>query len=327
MAVRPLYQQYSQDFMVRSDITVITNVREDHQEEMGETLEEIADSLSVTIPRDGVLITSEDREYLRDRLAGHAERRGSRLVYADPESISDADMVGFDHVQFKENVAIGLEVARLLGIPRQRAIAGMWKAVPDVGVVRLRWYTVRGRRILWVPLFAANDRESVISTFGMLAPRFPAGAPVIGLLNNRLDRGRRAELFAHMVADDLHPWLDHVVTLGAYESQVTRTIVDRGFPADRVSNLGDDVRPTLDELLDAIADLVPGREGVLIGMVNIHTHQAELLMEHFAELDGDAAVDELEQAREPQRAPAPMARLYRAASRPSALVVTRRRDS
>ncbi len=31
MAVRPLYQQYSQDYMVRSDITVITNVREDHQ--------------------------------------------------------------------------------------------------------------------------------------------------------------------------------------------------------------------------------------------------------------------------------------------------------
>ncbi|MEJ7715126.1 MAG: Mur ligase family protein [Thermoleophilaceae bacterium] len=35
MAVRPLYQEYSQDYMVRSDITIITNVREDHQEEMG----------------------------------------------------------------------------------------------------------------------------------------------------------------------------------------------------------------------------------------------------------------------------------------------------
>jgi poly-gamma-glutamate synthase PgsB/CapB len=326
MAVRPLYQQYSQDFMVRSDITIITNVREDHQEEMGETLEEIADSLSATVPRSGVLITSEDRAHLRERLAGHAERRGSRIVYADPESVSDADMVGFDHVQFKENVAIGLEVARLLGIPRRRAVEGMWKAVPDVGVVRLRWYSVRGRRILWVPLFAANDRESVIGTLGMLAPRFPEGAPVIGLLNNRIDRGRRAELFAHMVAEDLHEWLDQVVTLGAYESQVTRTMVERGFPAHRVSNLGDDVRPTLDELLDAIAELVPGREAVLIGMVNIHTHQAELLTAHFAELDGDAAVDELEQAKDPLRAPGPMARLYRAASRPTVPVVSRRRD-
>jgi poly-gamma-glutamate synthase PgsB/CapB len=316
MAVRPLYQQYSQDFMVRSDITIITNVREDHQEEMGETLEEIADSLSVTIPNGGVLITSEDRAHLRERLATHAERRGSRLVHAAPELVSDADMSGFDYVQFKENVAIGLEVAHLLGIPRRRAIEGMWKAVPDVGVVRLRWYTVRGRRMLWVPLFAANDRESVIATFRMLAARFPEGAPVIGLLNNRLDRGRRAELFAHMVSDDLHEWLDHVVTLGAYEAQVTRTMVDRGFPAHRVHSLGDDVRPSLEELLDALAALVPGTEGVLIGMVNIHTHQAELLLEHFAELDGDETVDPLEQARDPLRAPAPTARLYRAASRP-----------
>jgi len=324
MAVRPLYQQYSQDFMVRSDITIITNVREDHQEEMGETLEEIADSLSVTIPRGGLLITSEDREHLRERLGRHAEDRGARLVHADPELVSDADMLGFDHVQFKENVAIGLEVARLLGIPRRRAIEGMWKAVPDIGVVRLKWYTVRGRRILWVPLFAANDRESVIGTFRLLAPRFPAGAPVIGLLNNRVDRGRRAELFAHMVSDDLHGWLDHVVTLGAYEGQVTRTMVERGYPAHRIHNLGDDVDPTLDELLDAIAGMVPGSEGVLVGLVNIHTHQAELLLGHFAGLDGDAAVDELEQARDPLRAPAPTARLYRAASRRPVPVLTRR---
>jgi poly-gamma-glutamate synthase PgsB/CapB len=325
MAVRPLYQQYSQEFMVRSDITIITNVREDHQEEMGETLEEIADSLAVTIPHEGVLITAEDRTHLRERLAGHSRQRGSELVHADPELVSDADMVGFDHLQYKENVAIGLEVARLLGIPRRRAIEGMWKAVPDIGVVRLRWYTIRGRRLLWVPLFAANDRESVVATFRMLAAHFPTGAPVIGLLNNRLDRGRRAELFAEMVADDLHEWLDEVVTLGAYEAQVTKTIVARGFPADRVHNLGDDLRPTRDELIDALLGLVPGREGVLIGMVNIHTHQAEILLELFAELDGDAAIAELAQAKEPARTPAPARRLYSAASRPSLPVVTSRR--
>ena len=77
MAVRPLYQEYSQEFIVRSDVTVITNVREDHQEEMGETLEEIADSMSVTIPRSGVLITAENRPHLQERLRRNAEGRGS----------------------------------------------------------------------------------------------------------------------------------------------------------------------------------------------------------------------------------------------------------
>src|SRR5262245_7480329 len=85
MAVNPLYQRYSQERIVRSDITVITNVREDHQEQLGESLEEIADSMSVTIPRGGVLITAEDRPHLRDRLRRNAESVGARFVYADPD--------------------------------------------------------------------------------------------------------------------------------------------------------------------------------------------------------------------------------------------------
>ncbi|PVY96364.1 poly-gamma-glutamate synthase PgsB [Actinomycetospora cinnamomea] len=315
MAVRPLYQQYSQDYMVRSDITVITNVREDHQEEMGETLEEIADSLSMTIPRDGVLITAEDREHLRDRLRRNAEARGSRLVYADPAIVDDEDMRGFDYLQFKENVAIGLTIARLVGIRRQEALRGMWKSVPDVGVVRLRTYDVNGKRILWVPMFAANDRESVVLTFERLQPMFPAGSTVIGILNNRRDRGRRAELFAHMVPNDLAPYLDHVVTFGAYEEQVTRIMTNEGYPCERIHQLGETVSPSLERILAEIAALVPGRDGVLLGMVNIHTDQAELLLEHFDHLRGTGQRSELEESRDPARMPAGVIRLRRQAAR------------
>jgi poly-gamma-glutamate synthase PgsB/CapB len=315
MAVRPLYQQYSQDYMVRSDITVITNVREDHQEEMGETLEEIADSLSMTIPRGGVLITAEDREHLRERLRRNAEARGSRLVYADPAIVDDEDMRGFDYLQFKENVAIGLTIARLLGIRRQVALRGMWKSVPDVGVVRLRTYDVGGKRVLWVPMFAANDRESVVLTFERLQPMFPAGATVIGILNNRRDRGRRAELFAHMVPTDLAPYLDHVVTFGAYEEQVTRIMTSEGYPRERVHQLGESVAPSLERILTEIAALVEGREGVLLGMVNIHTDQAELLLEHFDHLRGTGQRSEIEESREPARMPAGVVRLRREAAR------------
>ncbi|MDP9435039.1 MAG: hypothetical protein M3P93_07545 [Actinomycetota bacterium] len=307
-----LYQQYSQDYMVRSDITIITNVREDHQEEMGETLEEIADSLSSTIPYDGVLITAEDRPHLRERLRRNAEARGSRLLYADPELVDDEDMRGFDYLQFKANVAIGLTVARLLDIPRQTALEGMWKSVPDIGVVRLRTYDVRGKKVLWVPLFAANDRESVVLTFETLQAQFPPGAPVIGILNNRRDRGRRAELFATMVPTDLSSYLDHVVTFGAYEEQVSKTIVELGYPGDRVHLLGETVNPSLDQILDTIAGLIDGPCGVLIGMVNIHTDQAELLLEHFEHLQGASHRSELDESRDPARMPPATTRLRRA---------------
>ncbi len=315
MAVRPLYQEYSQEFIVRSDITVITNVREDHQEEMGETLEEIADSMSVTIPRGGVLITAENRPHLQERLRRNAEGRGSRFLYADPAQVLDDDLRGFDYLQFKDNVAIGLTLAKLLNIDRQTALRGMWKSVPDVGVVRLRTYDIRGKQVLWVPMFAANDRESVIATFQLLQGHFPAGAPVIGILNNRLDRGRRAELFATVVPHDLAPYLHHVVTFGAYEDTVTATMIARGYPADRIHNLGETRDPTLEEILDAIADMLPGDHGVLVGMVNIHTHQAEMLIRYFAELLGDEQDDELAASRDPARLPRGSHRLERATGR------------
>jgi poly-gamma-glutamate synthase PgsB/CapB len=316
MAVRPLYQQYSQDYMIRSDITVITNVREDHQEEMGETLEEIADSLSSTIPHNGIVITAEDREHLRERLRRNAEERGSRLVYADPQIVDDEDMRGFDYLQFKENVAIGLTIARLLGIRRQVALQGMWKSLPDVGVVRLRSYNINGKRILWVPMFAANDRESVVLIYERLQPLFPDGATVIGILNNRRDRGRRAELFAHMVPTDLAPYLHHVVTFGAYEEQVTKIMTDLGYRRERIHLLGETVNPTLEQILTTIASLVPGRDGVLVGMVNIHTDQAELLIEYFEHLQGASHRSELDESRDPARMPIASVRIRRAAAHP-----------
>ena len=315
MAVRPLYQQYSQEYMVRSDITIITNVREDHQEEMGETLEQIADSLAVTTPMNGVLITAEDRPHLRERLRARAEERGSQLLYADPESVRDEDMRGFDYLQFKDNVATGLLVARLLGIRRETALQGMWKSVPDVGVVRLRTYDIGGKRVLWVPMFAANDRESVVVTFQTLQAQFPTGATVVGILNNRSDRGRRAELFAQMVPTDLAPFLDHVITFGAYEEQVSRTIVANGYPEDRVHLLGETVQPTLEQILNTIVGLAEGTDLVLVGMVNIHTDQAELLIEHFQHLQGTSHRSELEESRDPARMPPGTQRVRRAATR------------
>ncbi|MEO5986802.1 MAG: poly-gamma-glutamate synthase PgsB [Candidatus Limnocylindria bacterium] len=312
MAVRPLYQQYAEDHLVRSDITIITNVRMDHQEEMGETLEEIADSLSLTIPRGGVLITAEERTDLRERLARNAAQRGSDMVYADPASVDGLEMADFEHLEFRENVAIGLEVARQLGMNRDMAIRAMRKAVPDVGAVRLHRYAVGSKQVLWIPLFAVNDRESLLLSFDQLEPRFVPGATVIAVVNNRADRGRRAELFARVIALDLGERVDQVITFGAYEDQVTRQMVALGFPSERITNLGDSTRPGLGQILAGIERLTSGDEAVLIGMANIHTDQAELLIEYFGHLLGAERTDELVLSRDPLRLPKGAGRLRRA---------------
>ena len=117
MAIRPDYQRICETKIVQSNIGVITNIREDHQDVMGQSLEEIAQALANTCPANGVLITSEQNSHLVNILREEALKRNSRLVQVDPAVVSD-DMIGrFPYVAFKENIAIALAVATLLKIP------------------------------------------------------------------------------------------------------------------------------------------------------------------------------------------------------------------
>jgi poly-gamma-glutamate synthase PgsB/CapB len=279
MALYPANQIASQELLVKGNINVITNVREDHQDVMGESLEEIADTMSLMVPYNGVLITAEDRPHLRERLRKNAEARGSQLIYADPAMVTDKDLAGFNYLSFRENISIGLAVAELLGIPRTTAMRGMWNARPDVGVVNIQHTTWKGKEIVWIPLFAVNDRESTIISVDALKPYYKPDATRFGILNNRYDRADRAMRFANIAAKDLD--MEYWITFGAYETQVSERMLELGMPPEKIINLGFSVNPSLEQIFDKIASLIKGDQGVLIGLVNIHTPQAELLLEYF----------------------------------------------
>jgi poly-gamma-glutamate synthase PgsB/CapB len=279
MALFPANQIASQELLVKGNINVITNVREDHQDVMGESLEEIADTMSLMVPYNGTLVTSEERPHLRERLRLNAEKRGSKLVYADPALITDKDLAGFNYLSFRENIAIGLAIAEILGIPRSTAMRGMWNARPDVGVVHIQHTAWKGKEIVWIPLFAVNDRESTIISVDALRPYYKADATLFGILNNRYDRADRAMRFASIAAKELD--MKYYLTFGAYESQVTERMVELGLARERIINLGFSVNPSLEQIFDKVVSLTPGDQAVLIGLVNIHTPQAELLLEYF----------------------------------------------
>ncbi len=283
MALQPKYQEWAEKMVLRAHIGVITNVREDHQDVMGETLPEIAASMAHMCPSNAYLITAEYEPELQAVLRREAERRGSQLIVADPGRVRDDEIARFDYLTFKDNVAVGLAVADLLGIDRDIAMCGMIKAKGDIGVVRLQRVTLRDKPVIWANLFAVNDRESMIISMQMLESHCDDRTVKIGILNNRYDRERRAEQFGDVAVKDLT--FDWLITFGAYEDLVTRKLVGNGYPRERITNLGFSVNPTVDQIIDAIAGMVPdGYQAMLVGFVNIHTPQAEMMMEYFESL-------------------------------------------
>src|SRR5262249_45084930 len=120
-----------------------------------------------------------------------AAKRDCELVVVDPESVTDAEMSGFDWITFKENVAVALAVADLLGVPRRAAIEGMWAAPPDPGVLPVHHDPAGPGRVRFANVFAANDPESTLMNIEQLRGQGAIGDPLHVVINCRPDRVER----------------------------------------------------------------------------------------------------------------------------------------
>ena len=279
MALRPEYQHTSETQIVKSNIGVLTNVREDHQDVMGETLKEIAVSLMSTCPINGTLITAEQDPAILRVIKREAAKRNTEVIVADPNTVTDEEIARFDYIAFKDNVAIGLVLARMLDIPRDVAMKGMVEAAPDPGVLRMKDLLILGKHVTWANLFAVNDRESMMVAFEKLRAFVTPQTTIVGILNNRADRELRAIQFADVAVRDLR--FDRLVTFGAYEGLVTDRLVENGYRLDHILNLGDSTAPSVDRIVQRMIGDMPTSHVLVVGFVNIHTHQAEEMLEYF----------------------------------------------
>ncbi|MBI4127875.1 MAG: poly-gamma-glutamate synthase PgsB [Parcubacteria group bacterium] len=281
MAIRPEFQKFLEEKVMRSTIGVITNVREDHMDEMGYSLSEIAESLATTIPYGGHLVTAEEDPVLLGILKDCALRRGTQVHQANAHLVDARYLTSFPYLEHKENILIGLAVAAILGIPREVALKGMRKAKPDPGVLQLSHHEIDGKKIVWANLFAINDRESVIRNALAIKARYGRKAyTTVVILNNRADRPARAEQFAKLMSRDLS--CDLVVTIGELETPVVRYLVRHG----RVPVVPLAMRRDLDGagIIAEILNRVRASRILLLGLANIHTTQAEAVLEYMKKL-------------------------------------------
>lgn len=280
MAINPIYQRYLEDKIMHSTIGVITNIREDHTDMLGETLPEIARSLSNTIPKNGDLVTAETNPELLAILQEECEKRGTKLHAVGEMRIAEKHISKFSHFEYKQNVAIALKVAQLAGISRATALAGMHNAMPDPGAFALKNISrEKGKTVHWANLFAINDRESFVLTVDSLHKKVGARTKKAVILNNRIDRPERVVQFMDIAVNDIKA--DYIFTFGDYEMQVQQEL--KKYPDARVTivymgNSSDYKNSDGDVLFNRINATFRHKECILFGAVNIHTPQAQALL-------------------------------------------------
>lgn len=272
MAVNPTLQEINQTKLVRATIGVLSNVRPDHLEEMGPTLDDVARSLSRAMPEGGVCVTAEQERM--PVLRQEAASRNCRLVVVDPDSVTDAELRDFGTTTFKENVAIALRVAELLGVGRDDALRGMRSAPPDPGVSSVESYLVGGKLVRFGNLLAANDPESTWDNILRLRESGAITGPIQLLINCRPDRIARNRQMGALTAR-IDP--DRVILIG----DPTRTALKAVGSAwrDRVVDLGR--KRDADDVLSAIVSGIDTDTSV-VAIGSVHG-QAERLIERLRE--------------------------------------------
>jgi len=215
MAVNPQYQWIAEHKMINSTISVITNVRPDHLDEMGLTLHDNAMSLSNTIPFKGKLVTVEgdinqdnqidtlDKE-ISDILADVSKKRETEFHKASSDTIPPEYMEKFPYLEHSDNVAMALKVCELSGVNKQTALEGMLNTHPDPGASIIWELNLSGTRNFFVNALAANDPTSTIDIWKQLQGKIK-DSPVCIFLNTRDDRRYRTLQLLNLIFTKIKP--------------------------------------------------------------------------------------------------------------------------
>ena len=179
MAVQPEFQRAAQRDILKADIGVITNVRRDHTDVMGETLPQICDALCETIPEYGTLFTAEEGQLAR--MTARAGRLNCKIHPVRPRGDEPA-------LDFAENTALALAVCQYLGVDRNIALRGMEHFRRDPYALSL----YRLGQGVFVNGLSVNDVQSTCMVWSVIEEQYGLeGRELILLVNNRPDRGSR----------------------------------------------------------------------------------------------------------------------------------------
>ena len=202
MAVNPQYQWISEHKIIKSTIGVMTNVRPDHLDEMGISIDQITKSMGNTIPFNGIMVTSENKQI--NILKDISLDRNTDFYSCDSSDLSINEISNFQYLEHKENISLAIKVCELCGVNKKLAFEGMSKCKPDPGALTIWKIKYKNSNFEFINAFAANDPASTLKTWNMINERLKRDKFAI-FLNARLDRQYRTVQLIDLIFKKLKP--------------------------------------------------------------------------------------------------------------------------
>jgi gamma-polyglutamate synthase len=239
-------------------IYVITNIRDDHREEMGVALDEQAKAICSAIPRNTTVLTSEDK--FLPLIKQYSRKKNCNLISVnklDPEYLSRIPDGIFD-----VNIALALEACAIAGIDKETAFANILNAINNNPVPMLEFLD-KNKSIRFVDGFAVNDVPSARGFLQYWKNKFDEPEELLVILNTRNDRPLRSVQFAEWLGKEES--LSKIILTGTHIPRTRREILSAGYNKDNVYIWnGSDIKNSLASLQKIIT-----KNSLVFGFGNI----------------------------------------------------------
>ena len=264
MGIRPETLRVEAVKMFQPHILVITNVRLDHQEQMGTSKEDIAASFVSAISKHCLVFTPE-KEFF-PAYEEKARRVNSKILRV-PEDFSTRDLENEGLETFYESdIQLTLSIAELLDIDRHEALSGIKKSQSDIGSLKA-WMSKDSsfpKASCFISAFAANEPESTAIILDFLKKKgVLKGKKSIALLSFRKDRGERTLQWLRAVEEGFLSEFDRIFLVGEHAGVAFKKMTS-------VSKGQDFVARTTGSPAEITTDAVfQDEESVVVGMGNM----------------------------------------------------------
>ncbi|MGM0500405.1 MAG: poly-gamma-glutamate synthase PgsB [Bacillota bacterium] len=284
MAVSPEIQWSSENLFLNADYMIITNVRNDHLDKMGNNLLEIAETISLSLPYNSNVISSEKK--LASFIKEKSEMRNNQYSSTNNITISKEELQLFEKEVFADNIACAIKTAQYFNIDRKTALKGMFSVTEDPGSLKYYLLKEKNRNIIFINAFAANDRDSTEIIWNRVSKNFDnlpvENASIYALINHRSDRGFRLKEFAEFLTKKNR--FNAYLLSGALKFRQRRLLKKNLNSQKNILNLNLSifVLNKFNKLSNYFNNLESNKDLIIFGCGNIHG-DAEIISKFFAE--------------------------------------------
>lgn len=255
MSITPELQKLESKIF-KQHIYVITNMKDDHREQMGNEQEQVK-AICNAIPAGSIVITSEKK--YRSEIEKSVESKKSSLIFVDDEI---QEIVDIPKSSFESNIKIAMAVCKAIGIDVVKARNAIINEIKESEEL-FSEYSFGETIIKFINGFAVNDVTSSQEFLNQWQNKLGEFKNLNIIFNSRADRPLRSVEFAKWFGSIKN--LNKIILTGSHTPRTRIELIRNGIESQRIITW---TKRKIRNVIDHLKEIAEP-DSVFIGLGNI----------------------------------------------------------